>query len=193
MEKYLKGNLLKNVVTRIDYNEQYVIEDETQRSISKACKKHGLVYEKVRNLRAEEDFSLNDPVSLRSIPTEYIEKSFCHCYINEDVSFVIEVNNFFFRAIQLVKKDEYTNYKDSHLKLIMDIFNLLAIETTDIKRISVKKVDETFFSSLEKMNEVIKPEIIQDKIFGDEQEWTHLMLDLQLFRILCIVDKRLIL
>lgn len=171
MANDLKGNLLKNVITRIDYNELFVIKDETFKAISDLCKIKGLTYEKIRNLRAEDDFSLNDPVSLRSIPTEYIEKSFCHCFFNEDVSFVIEINNFFFRAIQLVKKDEYKNYKESHLELIKDIFDLLAVEPTDIKRISVKKVDEAFFSTLDKMNEVIKAEIIQDKIFGEEQEW----------------------
>lgn len=171
MEKDLKGNLLKNVITRIDYNERFGIGDKTLKSISDICKQRGLTYHKVRNLEAEDDFSLNDPVSLRSIPTEYIEKSFCHGYFNDDVSFVIEINNFFFRAIQFVKKDEYKNYKESHLKLIKDIFDLLSIDSTDIQRISVKKVDETFFSSLEKMNEVIKSEIIQDKIFGDNQDW----------------------
>lgn len=171
MEDVLKGNLLKNVITRIDYNDQYELSNFSLKDISKKCRNNGLDLSVVRHLKADEDFGLDDPVTLRNIPIEYVNKAECHCFFDKEASFIIEINNFFFRAIQLVNKDTYTKYEESHLNFVNELFELLKIEEEDIQRISIQKVDEVFFSSIEKMKEVIKPEIVQSNIFGEKQSW----------------------
>ena len=171
MSTVLKGNLLKYIVTRIDYEDLYEIEKDKFKQIREFCRQNGLTFELTRDLDIEEDFELNDPLVLREISEEYIRTCVCNCYFNDDIK--VEINQFFIRVIQKVNKDDYTTYLECHLPLVKKMFEILDIDNSLIVRISIKKIDETFFESLESMKEIFKPELVQCNIFGSNQKWNR--------------------
>ena len=68
-----KGNLLKNVISRIDFDDLYSVDTMILKQIKQVCDSFGLKLNMIRELDSE-DFELNDPIILRDMPSEYIKK-----------------------------------------------------------------------------------------------------------------------
>ncbi|MBU3126230.1 hypothetical protein [Clostridium tagluense] len=166
-----KGNMLKAVITRIDYDDLYELEKSTLKKLKKISIEHGLTINMTRELNAEEDFELNDPTILRELPNEYIKTCMCNSYFNEKLDFIVEINQFFIRIIQKVNRLTYTNYEDNHLLILLNFINEIKSEELIIRRVSIKKVDEANFKDLKIMEQYFKPEIVQQNIFGLNVNW----------------------
>lgn len=161
-------NFLNAIVTRIDYEDQIKIADDILIKIKDICTKYGI--EKIGNriLDLERDFSTNDAVSFRDLSEEYVKTVLCKCYYNEE--FQIEVSPLFIRIIQK-SSAKYESYQMSHLPIVQKIFFALNVPSEQIIRVSVKKVDEVFYESMETMEKYFKADILQNKIFGEKQNW----------------------
>lgn len=168
-EKTIQANCLVWVVTRIDYDDQIKILEETLIEIRDIChKSYGISEMKSLPFDIGRDFSTDDAVMLRSVTKEYLETLVNRKFYNE--FFEVEVNQFYLSVKQRATK-AYTNYMESHFKLVADIWRLLKIPSKQILRTSIKKVDELYYSDLSAMKEIFKPEILQLDIFGEEQNW----------------------
>lgn len=168
-EKTIKANCLVWVVTRIDYDDQIKISEETLIQIKDRCQEgYGISQMKSLPFDIGRDFSTDDAVMLRSVTKEYLETLVNRKFYNE--FFEIEVNQFYLSVKQRATK-AYTNYMESHFKLVADLWGMLMIPSTQILRTSIKKVDELYYSDLSAMKEIFKPEILQLDIFGEEQNW----------------------
>lgn len=166
-----KGNILKAVVTRIDFDDLYEIEKNTLKELKKIAIDNGLTLNMTRELNAEEDFELNDPVVLRELPVEYIKTCMCNAYFNENLDVIVEVNQFFVRVIYKVNNNNYREYSKNILPLIINFIEPLISDELIIRRVSIKKVDETKFDQLEKIDNFFKPEIVQRNIFSNKVKW----------------------
>lgn len=166
-----KGNILKAVITRIDFDDLYEIEKKTLKELKKIALNNGLTMNMTRELNAEEDFELNDPMVLRELPLEYIKNCMCNAYFNENLNMIVEVNQFFIRVIYKVNNDNYNEYSKDILPLVMDFIRPLISDELIIRRVSIKKVDETKFSNLEDIDNFFKPEIVQRNIFSNKVRW----------------------
>ncbi|WP_291628076.1 hypothetical protein [Clostridium sp.] len=166
-----KGNMLKAVITRIDFDDLYEIEKNVLKELKKIAIDNELTLNMTRELNAEEDFELNDPVILRELPVEYIKNCMCYAYFNEKLDIMVEVNQFFIRIIYKVNNNNYKEYSQNILPLIMAFIDPLLSDELIIRRVSIKKVDETKFNKLEEMDRVFKPEIVQSNIFSNQVRW----------------------
>lgn len=164
----IRINFLNAIVTRIDYEDQIKIVDDILLKVKNIC--NGCGIEKIGNrmLELERDFSTNDSVSFRDLSEEYVKTVLCKCYYNEE--FAIEINPLFLRIIQQ-STEEYDSYQKSHLPIVKDIFCTLNVPLEQIIRISVKKVDEVYYETLETMEKYFKSDILQNKVFGKKQNW----------------------
>jgi hypothetical protein len=166
-----KGNMLKAVITRIDYDDLYELEKDTLKELKRIAVKNGLTMNMVRELDEEEDFQLNDPMVLRELPAEYIRTCMCNAFFNENLELIVEVNQFFIRVIHKVDKTSYDNYENSLLPVVVDFIKPILSDELILRRISIKKVDETNFKEMSGLEKYFKSEIVQRKIFGDEVRW----------------------
>lgn len=166
-----KGNILKAVITRIDFDDLYEIEKNTLKELKKIAVNNGLTLNITRELNDEEDFELNDPVVLRELPIEYIKTCMCNAYFNEKLDVMVEVNQFFIRIIYKVKDNNYKEYSYNILPLIIEFMKPLISDELIIRRVSIKKVDETKFDKLEKIDKFFKAEIVQRDIFSSKVKW----------------------
>lgn len=172
-ENYIecKGNMLKAVITRVDFDDLYEIEKNTLKELKKIAVDNGLTLNMIRELNEEEDFELNDPMVLRELPVEYIKNCMCNAYFNENLDVMVEVNQFFVRVIYKVDNSNYKEYSQNILPLVMKFIKPLISDELIIRRVSIKKVDETKFDELEKIDNFFKPEIVQRNIFSNKVKW----------------------
>ena len=161
-------NFLNSIITRIDYEDQIKISDEILLKIKQICMKHEIDKIENRTIDLERDFSTNDAVPFRDVSEEYVKTVLCKCYYNEE--FMIEINPLFMRVIQK-SSEKYENYELSHLSILKEIFDTLDISNKQILRVSIKKVDEIYYEDIETMEKYFKQNIIQNKIFGEKQNW----------------------
>lgn len=168
--KECKGNLLKNVISRIDFDDLYYVDKDILKRIKKVCDGFELKLNMVRELESEE-FELNDPIILRDMPNEYIKKSMCNSFFDEKLEFIVEVNQFFIRIIHKVDKNTYMQFEDKHLKILNEIIDIFKDENLTILRLSIKKIDEAYFKDINDMEKYFKSDLIQKNIFSKEQKW----------------------
>lgn len=168
-QKTIKANSLTWIITRIDYDDQIKIPEETLIAIRNMCQENYNISEmKSKSFEIGKDFSIDDGILLRSISKEYLETLVNRVFYNE--VFEVEVNQFYLRVTQK-STQEYKNYMESHFKVVENVWKLLNISQDQILRTSIKKVDELYYSDLSTMKEIFKPEILQTDIFGEEQNW----------------------
>ncbi|MPQ42515.1 hypothetical protein [Clostridium tarantellae] len=172
IDRKLVGNMLKNIITRIDYDDLYEVNTEMLKKIKSICFAEGLTTSFTRKLEEDEDFELNDPTTLRDLPIEYVRNCLCYSFFDENLDYIIEINQFFLRIIQKVDRNNYSSYEQSHLNRVNEILKILLNNDVYIRRIGVKKVDEDYFESLDSMSKVFKSQIIQQNIFGAKQNWS---------------------
>lgn len=165
-----KGCTLKAVITRIDYDDLYEIEKDKLKELKKIAKENRLKYNLTRELN-EQDFELNDSTALRDLPNEYIKQCMCYVHLNKETRTIVEINQFFIRIIYRDVKENYETYEKTVYPVVLKFIKTLMSEELVIKRISIKKVDEIDFSSIEELSKNIKPEITQTNIFGEEAKW----------------------
>ena len=166
--KKFHANFLNTIITRIDYEDQIKILDETLLEVKKICMAHDIDRIENRTMDLERDFSTNDTVPFRDLSEEYVRTVLCKCYYNDE--FMIEINPLFVRVIQK-STEKYKNYKESHLPILMEIFKILNVPSEQILRVSAKKVDEVYYENMELMEKYFKEEILQNKFFGEKQNW----------------------
>lgn len=164
----IQVNFLNTIVTRIDYEDQIKIADEVLIKIKDICAKRNIEKIGNRTMDLERDFSTNDAVSFRDLSEEYVKTVLCKCYYNEE--FQIEVSPFFIRIIQK-SSEKYESYQKSHLPIVQEILCILNIPSEQMIRVSVKKVDEVYYENIEIMEKYFKADILQNKIFGEKQNW----------------------
>ena len=168
-QKTIKANSLTWIITRIDYDDQIKIPEETLIAIRNMCQENYNISEmKSKSFEIGKDFSIDDGILLGSISKEYLETLVNRVFYNE--VFEVEVNQFYLRVTQK-STQEYKNYMESHFKVVENVWKLLNISQDQILRTSIKKVDELYYSDLSTMKEIFKPEILQTDIFGEEQNW----------------------
>ena len=80
---------------------------------------------------------------LRSVTKEYLETLVNRKFYNE--FFEIEVNQFYLSVKQRATK-AYTNYMESHFKLVADLWGMLMIPSTQILRTSIKCFLQVLFT-----------------------------------------------
>lgn len=164
----MEKSLLTKVITRIDYEDQIEISNDKQLSLKNLCIDNKIDRIDSRILDSEQDFSTSDATPFRILPEEYIKTVPCKVFYNDE--FILEINPYFMRIIQSVTPN-YQDYKANHLKLVKDAFTILSIPNSQIQRISIRKCDEIYYDTINAMEQYFKSEIIQNNIFGTEQNW----------------------
>jgi hypothetical protein len=168
----INGNLLKQIVTRIDYKD--IFELRCLKELSLECGKLGLTENLVRMLDPS-DFQTNDPILLlNSMPNNFVTS--IKSYLFENEIFSLEVNQLFLKLTQTVDT-EYKRYGET-LKIIESVLKLLHscgdLEDFRLKRISVKKGNEVFFNSIEQFQYFFKPEILPFSNYDKDINWAKL-------------------
>lgn len=166
----INANFFNYVITRIDYEDQIVIEDYKVLLIKQICLKYGIKNFTSRKLDLNRDFSTNDSQPFRDLAEEYVDSVLCKLFFDDNDKILIQVNQFFIQVIQ-TNTDEYKSYHESHLPIIMDIYKVLDIPVEQLIRISLKKADEVFYDSITTMSKYFRYEFIQNNIFGEKQNW----------------------
>lgn len=161
----IKGNLLKQVVTRIDYQDIFSLSPETMKEIGLICAEHGLIQKGYRVLD-ESDIQTNDIVSSISIPYEYLKDINSIVFYNDDKSFLVEINQLYIKVTQLVDST-YKRYHET-IKLLKPILeSLFELEKrVDVKRISIKKSNQVIFKEIESFLKYFKEDILRFNIFN---------------------------
>lgn len=167
MKKFY-ANFLNTIITRIDYEDQIIISPEYLLKIKEICNNYGIEKIGNRTMDLERDFSTNDAVPFRDLSEEYVKTVSCKCYYNEE--FQMEINPFFIRVIQ-ISSEKYECYEKSHLPILEEIYTVLDIPIEQLLRVSIKKVDEIYYEDMDTMEKYFKAELLQNKIFGEKQNW----------------------
>ena len=157
----IKGNILKRVVTRVDFQDLFEFPKDVLREIAKICYQYGIELNMPKFLEMS-DFQFNDNSTSISYPYEYIKNLNSTLIFNSERTFIIEINQLFIKITQVVN-DSYKRYGKT-LELIEKIFSILKDpDKTDvrIKRISIKKANQVFFDSISKFETFFKNEILQ--------------------------------
>ncbi|MCX0385372.1 hypothetical protein LI053_07840 [Clostridium perfringens] len=152
--KDVKGNTLKKVITRIDFEDLFGISPNVKKEIRSIANKYNIDKQMVRFLN-ESDFVSDDKFSIVSYPYEYIKDIESLCFYNEELTFAIELNQLFLTITQDVNEN-YLNYGIT-LKILSKILNSLNIDNDDLiimKKISIKKSNAAFFESITSMIEI---------------------------------------
>ncbi|NGT55282.1 hypothetical protein, partial [Clostridium perfringens] len=92
--KDVKGNTLKKVITRIDFEDLFGISPNVKKEIRSIANKYNIDKQMVRFLN-ESDFVSDDKFSIVSYPYEYIKDIESLCFYNEELTFAIELNQLF--------------------------------------------------------------------------------------------------
>lgn len=168
----IKGNILKRVVTRIDFQDLFELPRDVLRDIAKICYENKVGYNKPKFLETS-DFQFNDSSTSISYPYEYIRDLNSTLFFNEEGTFIVEVNQLFLKVTQVVNKN-YKRYGET-LILLDDILKILKDPSkTDIKikRISIKKANQVFFDSIEKFENYFKNQMLIFNQFSHEVDWS---------------------
>lgn len=166
-----KGNVLKRVVTRIDFQDLFEVPKDVLREVGKICSNNKIDINSPKFLDIT-DFQFNDTVTSISFPYEYIKDLNSILFFNNEKTFIVEINQLFLKITQVVN-DKYKRYGET-LKLISEILLVLKDpDKTDIKvkRISIKKANQVFFDSIDKFKEYFKDEILRFNLF-ENVDWS---------------------
>jgi uncharacterized protein (TIGR04255 family) len=168
----MKGHILKRVSTRIDYQDTFGLDPATLKILAKICKSFGL-HEMFSGTLEPSDFETNDPVSITSIPYEYLRDANSHVFHTPDMLYFFEVNQFFVEITQHVPQERegyvpfsrMVNLVDQVLKVLVDF------EEIQVKRLSIRKVNQVFYDEYSKIQTFFKPEVIQFGQFNHSVDW----------------------
>lgn len=156
----VSGNILKRVVTRVDFQDLFELPKDILREISQIASKHGIELNTPKFLEMS-DFQFNDNNISIMYPYEYIRDLNSTLIYNKEKTFIIEVNQLFLKITQVVNS-EYKRYGQT-LEILSEIFNVLKDPEkvgVKIRRISIKKANQVFFNSINKFEEFFKKEIL---------------------------------
>lgn len=165
----MKGQILKTVVTRIDYQDTFGLAGETRKEIFKICEAEGIA-KKLRRPLEESDFQTYDPVNIFSVPYESIKDVFSDVIYNDGRGFYIEINQFFILITQEIDS-YYENYSFT-IELIQKILKVLQdMETLHVLKVSIRKSNEVFYKDFKNILLDFKPEVINFNNFNGEIDW----------------------
>lgn len=166
----LKGNLLRLIITRIDYEDILKVSSETLKEIKEMFPECNVVSRMLK----DNDFNFDDPKGVVDLPEEVIEKSSSTAFALKDTRMVIEVNQYFVRILYEVDKEKYNKYEDVIQNKVIDVMNIMnKKENIQLKRISILKMDEVFFNSLGKMKKIFKSNILRMNLFDGNISWSE--------------------
>jgi uncharacterized protein (TIGR04255 family) len=166
----LKSNILDMVVTRIDYQDLFLLSDKSKKQISALCKKR-LLTEQLHRTLGPKDFATNDPVSITQLPEDYLSNVQSYVFFNKSKTYFVEINQLFVRITQSVVKGKYEPHSLTR-KLLSSILDpLIKNDNINIRRISIKKSNEVFFKEIEDVKVYFKPEIVWFNQFSDSVDW----------------------
>ena len=164
----LKGNLLKYVFTRIDYDDIVEVDSYVIKNIRERFKDIKIL---TRMLRAD-DFSFKDPTGVVDLPEEIIEKTRCTVLFFYELDMIIEINQYFTRLIYKVDKDKYDTYEKTILNRFITVIEVLnSKENLSIKRVAINKINEALFNSITQMKKIFKSSIVRTNIFTSSIKW----------------------
>lgn len=165
----MKGQILKTVVTRIDYQDTFGLAEETRKEIYKICEGKGIA-KKLRRPLEEIDFQTYDPVNIFSVTYESIKEVFSDVIYNDERGFYIEINQFFILITQEIDS-HYENYSFTS-ELIQEILKVLKEkETLHILKVSIRKSNEVYYENFRNIHLDFKSEVIGFDIFNGEVNW----------------------
>lgn len=153
----LKSNILKAVILRVDYEDIIEISSDTIKEIKRLFPNGDLRYRMLNSM----DFTDNDLISIRSVPIEVVEKTKCFGIIFDE-GLVLEFNQFFLRVVKTVKDYKYSTFENEILDNFISLYKVLSEREgiEEILRVSIKKINETFFDSLNKARQCIQKEVL---------------------------------
>ncbi|OPD34209.1 hypothetical protein AL713_02295 [Clostridium botulinum] len=164
----LKGNLLKYIFTRIDYEDVIEIQSKTIKKIKNKFPESKIAYRMLK----EQDFSFYDPNPIIELPKEIIETTKCVVIFFKEEDLIVEINQYFTRLIYKVDREKYNNYKTNIMNKLEGILDIINDEDIKIRRSSINKIDEAFFGSIPKMKKIFKSNILRFNLLNTEMDWT---------------------
>lgn len=156
----VKGNILKRVVTRIDFQDMFELNPRMLSLITKICNDYNIT-NRIPRLLELEDFESNDKIPTIVYPYEYIKDIKSIVFFNNERNIVVEINQLFLTITQRVT-ETYDRYGNT-INLIKDIINVINNEdksVLNILRVSIKKANEVYFDKVENLSIDFKESII---------------------------------
>lgn len=165
----MKGQILKNIVTRVDYQDTFGLSDETRKGIYKICEARGIT-KKLRRPLEESDFQTYDPVNIFSVTYEEIRDVFSDVIYDDEKGFYVEINQFFLLITQEIDA-YYENYSFTS-ELVEGILRVLKEkEALQILKVSIRKANEVYYKDYTNIHSDFKSEIINFNQFNRAIDW----------------------
>jgi uncharacterized protein (TIGR04255 family) len=167
----MKGQILKRIVTRIDYQDIFEISSHSLKEMRKLCEDRGLT-DYLPGTLSPEDFFINDPVGGIHISRSYLNGIKTYEFRSEDDLIKCEVNQLFIKVTQDVESS-YKNYSFT-LELLEDVIAQLQGSEGDlqVRRMSIVKANQVFFNDISKIERYFKKEFVIHHLFSDAVDWS---------------------
>lgn len=163
-----ENNLLKLVTTRIDYDDVVQINKETIKLIKESLGNCQIA----SRMLSPRDFILNDPTGFVDLPEDVIVETRCTAIILDSLGVLVEINQYFTRIFCQVSDYKYEGFEIQILGILEKVLTILMEkEIINIKRVSIEKTDEVFFTSENKLRDFFKTKMFTLNMFEKDIDW----------------------